>query len=132
MGGKHLGFVPRVKEALELVRICKINAMMDISDGLSTDLNRICEQSGVGAEIVAASVPVSEDAADGVESALNDGEDFELLFTLAEQEHEKLLGEWKFEVAISRIGTVTEGGGMKIVRDDGGVEVLRPKGWDHL
>ena len=133
IGGKHLAFVPRVKEALELVRIAKINAMIDISDGLSTDLNRICEQSGVGAEIVAACVPVSEETADGVESALNDGEDFELLFTLAEDQYEKVVRSWKLATRVSRIGTVVDSSGMTIVRDDGGgVEVLRPKVYDHL
>ncbi len=81
---------------------------------------------------VAASVPVSAEATDGVESALCDGEDFELLFTLAEDEYETLRRAWKFEAAISRVGTIVAGEGMRIIGGDGSVDVLRPKGYDHL
>ena len=90
---KHLEFEPRVDEALEIARIADLHAMMDLSDGLSTDLNRICHQSGVGAMVEASALPISEDAkaqADPLSAALNEGEDFELLFTLSPDQWEQV------------------------------------------
>jgi len=131
--GKHLNFVPRVKEALEITKVARLNAMMDITDGLSTDLNRICAQSRVGAIVQADALPLSEAAkksADPMAAALNDGEDFELLFTLAPAEFEKL-AEFK-GISITCIGYVTAECGMALKTPDGKLTTLEPKGFDHL
>ncbi|MBN1816612.1 MAG: thiamine-monophosphate kinase [Sedimentisphaerales bacterium] len=128
--GKHLTFTPRVKEAIALAQAVPIHAMMDISDGLSTDLNRICTQSGVGAVLEAERIPLSEAAqkqTDPLISALNDGEDFELLFTIAPQDYEK-----RATVPYYKIGTVTNLSGMRIVLPDGSMRELTPGGYDHL
>jgi len=132
---KHLEFEPRVDEALRLARTVTIHAMMDISDGLSTDLNRICRQSGVGAIIEAAAVPISEDAhrqSDPLTAALDDGEDFELLFTLTPEDCDRLFGKWDGPVAITRIGQVTDDLRMWLRRPDGRLVALEPGGYDHL
>ncbi|MCL5281462.1 MAG: thiamine-monophosphate kinase [Planctomycetes bacterium] len=132
---KHLEFEPRVQEALQIVQSADLHAMMDISDGLSTDLNRICRQSGVGALVEAAAVPVSEDAraqADPLSAALNEGEDFELLFTLSPDQWDQLCRLWDELVPITRIGRITDTGRMEIRMPDGRAVELRPGGYDHL
>ncbi|MEN6578111.1 MAG: thiamine-phosphate kinase [Phycisphaerales bacterium] len=132
---KHLDFEPRVEEALEMARIVDLHAMMDISDGLSTDLNRICTQSGVGAMVEALAVPISDDAkeqADPLDAALNEGEDFELLFTLSPDQWDKLRGQWRGSVPLTQIGRITDTGRMEIRRSDGQVADLEPGGYEHL
>jgi thiamine-monophosphate kinase len=133
--GKHLEFRPRVNEALQIVKTVTINSMIDVSDGLSSDLNRICSQSNVGACLEADKIPLSEEARKCVEplgSALNDGEDFELLFTLSATERQKLIDNWQMETLITEIGTINDTGKMQIVFGDGRTENIEPKGYDHL
>ncbi len=133
--GKHLDFEPRIKEALTIAQMVTINAMIDISDGLSTDLNRICRQSGVGAVIDEVRIPISDAAQkseDALKSAMNDGEDFELLFTLAEKECQKLLSEWAGAVQITQVGMIAEAGKIRIRGADGHLRDLQPAGYDHL
>ena len=135
LGGRHLEFEPRVFEALKIAEKVTINAMIDISDGLSSDLNRICRQSETGALIEAERIPISEEAKKGarpLDSALNDGEDFELLFTVSQGQCQKLLKQWESAVAITRIGTITDSGRMRIKRADGQVSDLAVKGYEHL
>lgn len=132
---KHLEFEPRVKEAIEITKSTTVNSMIDISDGLSSDLNRICQQSNVGAIINAEQIPISDEAKKSKEplsSALNDGEDFELLFTLAEKECKKLLKQWNGPTPITQIGTITNNNKMQIKMPDGQINILEAKGYDHL
>ncbi len=133
--GKHLEFEPRIKEAIKIAQMVTVNAMIDISDGLSSDLNRICSQSGVGAVIDEELIPISDAArksGEALNSALNEGEDFELLFTLAERQCQLLLEGWDSQVPITQIGTITEDGSMRIRGADGTTRDLQPKGYDHL
>jgi len=138
--GKGLEFTPRVREAVKIAQAVTVNSMIDISDGLSTDLWHICRQSGVGAVIEEEKIPISEEAKKGrdpLQAALNDGEDFELLFTLSEANCSRLLDAWDKDVMgqavpITRIGTITATGRMQIKMADGGLCDLQPKGYDHL
>ena len=133
--GKHLEFEPRVKEALKIARIIKLNSMIDLSDGLSSDLNRICRQSKVGAVIEAAKIPISNDAQKSgtpLESALNDGEDFELLFSLSQSDCRSLFDKWDESLPIHQIGTINDSGKIQINMPDGHINKLEAKGYDHL
>jgi thiamine-monophosphate kinase len=133
--GRHLKFEPRVKEAIKIAQMVTLNSMIDISDGLSSDLNRVCKASQVGAIINAEQIPISEQArksAEPLSSALNDGEDFELLFTLSQGDCQKLLDKWDGPTAITQIGTITDTGKMQIKMADGRIVDLEPKGYDHL
>jgi thiamine-monophosphate kinase len=140
LAGKHLSFTPRVRLALEMTKVAHIHAMMDLSDGLSTDLNRICTQSKVGAMLDAAAIPISEAARKSVNplaSALNDGEDFELLFMVSPEEWKNLELrienlEKECDCSIRRVGVITNTGKMEMKMPDGAVVPVEPKGFDHL
>lgn len=80
--GKHLTFMPRIKESKWMRQSGFVRCMMDISDGLATDLRHILKASKVGADIVSANLPM----VGTLEQALFDGEDFELLFTVHAEE----------------------------------------------
>jgi len=133
--GKHLEFEPRVKEAIKMAQMVTVNSMIDISDGLSSDLNRICQQSHVGAIIDAQQIPISDEARkseEPLDSALNEGEDFELLFTLCEKDYQRLLEKWDEPTPITRIGTITDTKKMQIKMPDGKICDLEARGYDHL
>ena len=132
--GKHLNFMPRVNEAREILKKFKINSMIDISDGLVLDLNRILEASSVGSRVYESAIPLSKDAL-SVNNALYDGEDYELLFTMGVKEAKQLYRTAlnKIETPVSLIGEVTaKKNGCKIVREDGKEEEMKIKGYQHF
>ncbi|MBI4335955.1 MAG: thiamine-phosphate kinase [Candidatus Omnitrophica bacterium] len=132
--GKHLSFTPRLKESRTLVKNFKVNAMIDLSDGLSSDLNHILKQSAAGALIYEDLIPLSR-RAKTVENALSDGEDFELLFTMSRKEALRLLdlrGKL-FRVPVTRIGTITDKKfGARIADIFGRKRDLAPRGFRHF
>ncbi|MDD5174242.1 MAG: thiamine-phosphate kinase [Candidatus Omnitrophica bacterium] len=132
--GKHLNFIPRVKEVRDILKRFKINSMIDISDGLALDLKRMLEASGVGACIYGSSIPLSKDAV-SLNSALYDGEDYELLFTMDAKEARRFYGTAlnKMKTPVSIIGEITaKKNGLRIVREDGKEEELKIKGYLHF
>ena len=129
--GKHLKFMPRIKEARYLVKHLKINAMIDISDGLLADLGHILEESRAGAVIYEAMLPISRQAK-GLNDALYSGEDFELLFTLPPMEAKKLLKKelLRFYKPIGKI--VDKSSGLKLIARDNRQRKVRPEGYRHF
>lgn len=132
---RHLTFTPRVSEARMLAARSRIHAMIDLSDGLATDLTHICRASGVGARIRADAVPVHPGVTDrpdgGLAAAFGDGEDYELLFTLAPTDAEALIASQPLTVPVARIGEITEAGALVLVSSDGRESPLRATGWEH-
>lgn len=121
---KHLRFIPRLREARWLAKNFRVHAMMDLSDGLASDIRRLAGASGVGVRLDEAKIPISR-AARSVKNALSDGEDFELLFTLSEKESRKLTDKKapKGFPAFTCIGRV-----VKRAQD----EKRRASGFDHF
>ena len=136
--GRHLRPEPRVLEALALARSVKLHAMIDISDGLASDLGHILEESGgPGAILNVDDIPIHSDARimadrdgrDPLDHALNDGEDFELCFTVSDTEAEKVAASFAWA---RRIGTIVEENGLMLRDSKGRVTTARASGFDHL
>jgi thiamine-monophosphate kinase len=103
--GHHLKFVPRIAESRWLTENFHIHAMMDLSDGLGTDLPRLARASNVGFEVDEAALPLNRGCT--IRQAISDGEDYELLFAISAKDSRSLLSRWqkKFpKVPLTRIG----------------------------
>lgn len=144
LAGRHLEFVPRLDEGRWLAENFAIHAMIDLSDGLAGDLRHILKASRVGAELLTTSIPVSRQAklASKAESsakppvlaALTDGEDFELLFTVAAKDAVPLLDAWKKQfpkLALTCVGKITAGEGITL-RDKTGARPFTAHGYEHF
>ena len=130
---------PRVGWGIVLGEQRLATSMIDISDGLSSDLHHLCHESGIGAMIDAAKIPLDEDvkrlcgrrALDPLALALHGGEDFELLFTVA-PENVSRLPKKVDGVSISRIGEVTHASNSIRVLERGRKWELPAKGFQHF
>jgi len=130
---------PRVGWGIVLGEQQLASAMIDLSDGLSSDLNHLCKESNVGAVIDAAAIPLDEDvrhlcgrrALDPLALALHGGEDFELLFTVA-PENVTRLPKKVDGAAICRIGEITDQMGSVKITEQNHVWDLRPGGFEHF
>ncbi len=131
--GRHLDPQPRLREIERIAGLVKLTSCIDISDGLTADLQHILDASGCGAILEADAIPIHTDAValgsksgrSALEHALGDGEDFELIFTTSSEDAGKLQGE----VNAIRIGTCTASGLW--LRDSGGTHPLVSEGWSH-
>jgi thiamine-monophosphate kinase len=141
---KHLSFEPRLEEARWLAEHFRLHALMDLSDGLGGDLHHILNASKVGAQLLKSAVPISRAAKLRARensaakppfiAALTDGEDFELLFTIASKDAVKLLDAWKKDfpkLKLSCIGKIVAGEGV-LIRDKIGTHKFDAHGYVHF
>ncbi|MDF1578869.1 MAG: AIR synthase-related protein, partial [Desulfobulbales bacterium] len=137
----HLDPAPEVALGRALAGSGLVNAMMDISDGLATDLAHLCRESGVAAEIDGASLPISAPMraaarvldCDPVAWAIGGGEDFRLLFTVPAGRVEKLEAQIRtgLDREITAIGRIVEGEGVSLLAD-GRRRDITDRGYDHF
>jgi thiamine-monophosphate kinase len=111
LNGHHLKFTPRIEEAQWLTKKFKLSAMMDLSDGLASDLPRLAKSSNCGYSIEKNQIPRTRGAS--IQEALCDGEDYELLFAISSKDCKKLEVAWqkKFpSLTLTRIGKLSPKG----------------------
>src|SRR5690606_35751223 len=125
------------KDIVELLAVLAVkpHAMIDVSDGLSSEILRICKASNVGCKLYEEKIPIDpmtyqtarEFALDPTGCALRVGEDYELLFTVAQSDYDKL----KNNMEISIIGHITEAAaGCTMVSKSGNVHEIKAQGWN--
>ena len=144
LAGRHLDFEPRLAEARWLAQHFSIHAMMDLSDGLAGDLRHVLKASRVGAELLTTAIPISgaaklasraeTSAKPPLLAALTDGEDFELLFTVASKDAVPLLDAWKKQfpkLPLTCIGKIIASEGIHL-RDKQGARPLNVHGYEHF
>ena len=144
LAARHLEFEPRLTEGRWLAEHFHVHAMIDLSDGLAGDLRHILKASRVGAELLTTSIPISRAAklASKAESpakppllaALTDGEDFELLFTVASKDAVPVLDAWKKQfpkLVLTCIGKITAREGITL-RDKTGARPMTLHGYEHF
>ncbi len=144
ISGRQFDFVPRVKEAMWLAEKETVHAAIDVSDGLSLDLARVCEASGCGAVLELSQVPISNAASllaeqetgdrgqgTAIEHALGDGEDFELILAVPVETAADLVARQPLGVRLTKIGQFIEQPGLFSSGNGGKREPLAPRGYEH-
>ena len=130
---KQLRPNPELLVANTLTALDVVTAAIDTSDGLSSDIGHICIESNVGAVINQADVPVDPllvskfPSYECLRMALNGGEDFRLLFTIARENAHRVEG-----LDVTRIGEITSDAGQLLLETPAGLEPLLPKGFRHF
>ncbi len=137
---RHLTPVPRVEAGRQIANSGIATAMIDVSDGVASDLYQICRMSHVGAEIREDQLPLADQVEDvaGVtgmhtrDLALHSGEDYELLFTVREETSLEQLQALS-GIAVTEIGRIVpQDGGYSLIDSRGHSIPLKPVGWDHF
>ncbi|HNS32890.1 MAG TPA: thiamine-phosphate kinase [bacterium] len=135
--GKHLDIKPRIEESREIISRFPVTSMMDISDGISSDLTRLAKASGKGFSLSLDKIPLSEEAVrmsgsreEAIGHALNDGEDYELLFTVPASSGNKMARRVG-KVSVTCIGEITEEKRYLGIYGNKTVEI-KPSGFSHF
>jgi thiamine-monophosphate kinase len=139
----HLNFIPRIAESQWLADSFNIHAMIDLSDGLASDLRHLLT-THTGAEILASALPIRRAAQENAQAnpssktallaALTDGEDYELLFTVSSKDAVNVMDEWNIhfpDTSLKCIGKIIDQSGIHL-RDENGTKPLALHGYDHL
>lgn len=138
----HLEPEPRLAAGQALARTGAVTAMIDLSDGLASDLRHVCAASGTGAEIEYDRIP-RHGLIDQVAGELNrepesfvlfGGEDYELLFSAAPDSDRQITDTVvRTGMSVTRIGSMTQtAGDITLIRPDGSLAPLAHAGWDHF
>jgi thiamine-monophosphate kinase len=138
----HMLPKPYLKEGRFLARCNGVHAAIDVSDGLSSDLRHIAEDSKVGARIYAEKIPFSQNFQkfcdrfdiDPIDFVLAGGEDYILLCTISPQKVNSISQAYhnEFGRPLFPIGEITDSGYMELVGPDGKTQKITPSGWDHF
>ena len=138
---KHLSPEPQLKLGRAIGEAGLATAMIDISDGLSTDLWHILDESGVGAVIHAAAIPVAEcvrsigsatASIDPLTLAFNGGEEYELVFSVGPENHELVMALAEtLSTTITAIGDIIAPKRLQLERN-GAIESIQPSGYEHM
>jgi thiamine-monophosphate kinase len=136
--GRHLRPQPRVELASRLRQMVAVHAAIDISDGLSLDLDRLCAASHLGAELSIEMIPIHDDAVILAEEtgrtpfqhAWSDGEDFELVLTMSQADADQVLSDDSLGVELTQIGSIIGRTGLW-KRTRGKFQRLSPQGYIH-
>ena len=140
---KHLQPIPRIEVGQRIAQSGFGTAMIDVSDGIASDLNHICKMSGVGAEIYQNKLPLPNNlikitsltGKSALHLALHSGEDYELLFTARPEIPDSLFDSITKDtgVPITEIGRILpQDFGYYLIDRHGEKSPIQPKGWDHF
>lgn len=134
--------VHRAREGRAIALSGLATAMIDISDGLMGDLGHICEESGMGAEVVRNKLPISGYMRDLIgpqgwdvfEMIIGDSDDYELIITCAPENKDKVIASIRetSDVPVTEIGSIIAHEGIKLILPNGVRHPVRTSGWDHF
>jgi thiamine-monophosphate kinase len=138
----HLLPKPYLGEGRFLARQGGVRAVIDVSDGLSSDIGHIAEESNVGIRLYSEKIPVSNNLEkfctrfdfDPVEYALAGGEDYTLLCTISPDKADHVAADYlkRFRNPLYQIGEITDSGKMELILSNGQIRSFMPSGWDHF
>lgn len=134
LGKRQMIPTARVREGLAIANSGLATSMIDISDGLSTDISHICDASNVGVRIFTSALP-RQSKAIRIEDALHRGEDYELCFTTPQKYVQRLIADVRRKTGtkVTIIGEILKKSeGRWVVDEKGRAFLLEAKGWDHF